>query len=135
MTGVPLGIALGALNVIVIGIAMAFAAREADIAIWVAMFGIVPGLIAGALVGWLADLMKPLPSWARTIMLIVPAVLVVIFLGMTFAMPTFIAVSCIPTVVAALLLERGTRRAITPRVPVARVVDQQPAPPTLRQLS
>jgi hypothetical protein len=135
MTGVPLGIALGALNVIVIGIAMAFAADEADVAIWVAMFGIVPGLIAGALVGWLADLMKPLPSWVRTIMLIVPAVLVVIFLGMTFAMPHFIAVSCIPTAVAALLLERGTRRAITPRVPVARVVDQQPAPPTLRQLS
>jgi hypothetical protein len=135
MHGVPLGIMLGALNVFVIGIGMAAVGREPGIALWVVMFGIVPGLVLGALLGWLADVMKPLPIWLRRVVLLVPAVLLVVVLATELTMESFIVLSCIPTAVATLLLERGTRLVVVPPVPVARVVTQQPAPPTLRQLS
>lgn len=135
MTAVPLGIMLGALNVIVIAIGMAGVAGQARFAEWVIMFAIMPGVVVGALLGWLADVMKPMPTWARRSVLLVPAVLLVVVLAGEFRLEQFILLSCIPTAVAALLLERGTRLAAEPPVPTARVVAQQPAPPTLRQLS
>ena len=119
MTGVPLGIMLGALNVLVIGIGMAGVYGEAGIVVWVLIFGIVPGFLLGGLLGWLADVMKPLPIWLRRFVLVVPAVLLVVVLATQFSMQNFIALSCIPTAVATLLLERGTREVAPPPVPVA----------------
>jgi len=119
MSGVPLGIMLGALNVIVIAIGMAGIGGESGIAMWVVTFGILPGLVLGALLGWLAETMKPLPIWVRRFVLIVPAVLLVVLLAAEFSLQSFIALSCIPTAVATLLLERGTRQVAPPPVPVA----------------
>ena len=119
MTAVPLGLALGALNVFVIALGLAGIGGEAGIALWVVMFGIVPGIVIGALLGWLGDAMKPLPIWLRRFVLSVPAVLLVIVLAAEFSMQDFILLSCIPTAVATLLLERGTRLVEPPPVPVA----------------
>ncbi len=52
--------------------------------------------------------------------LIGPAVLVVFALGFELGLRELIAVSCIPTIVAALLLERATRLVVVPPIPVAR---------------
>lgn len=117
--GTALGILLGLLNCAVIGIGMAARGGEAGIAVWVFMFGLVPAVILGAILGWIADVMKPLAIWVRRVVLIVPALLLVIGLGDFFALHEFIVVSCIPTLVATLLLERGTRLVVAPPVPLA----------------
>jgi hypothetical protein len=119
MTAVPLGMTLGALNVLVIGIGMAVVGREAGIALLVLAFGVVPAIVLGALLGWLADVMKTMPLWPRRFVLIVPAVLLVVVLGAEFAMQHMILVSCIPTAVATFMLERGTRTEVAPPVPIA----------------
>ena len=119
MAAVPLGILLAMSNVLVIGIGMQAGGRERDIVVLVLIFGSVPSILVGALLGWLADVMKPLPVWARQFVLIVPAVLLVIVLGAAFGMQRFIFVSCIPTAVATLVLERATRLAQTPPLPPA----------------
>jgi hypothetical protein len=119
--GLSLGVLLGVLNVLVIGVGMSFAHGRFDpnVMVWVVAFGIVPGVVLGALLGWLADVMKALPIWLRRFVLVVPAVLLVVALAAEFSMQGFIYVSCIPTAVAVLLLERGTRKVVTPPVPVA----------------
>jgi hypothetical protein len=119
MTAVPLGIALGALNVIVIAVGLAVAADESGIALWVIAFGIVPGVVLGALLGWIADVMKPLPIWVRRLVLLVPAVALVAALAAEFALQQFILLASIPTAVATLLLERSTRPSEPPPVPLA----------------
>jgi hypothetical protein len=87
----------------------------------VVAFGIVPAIVLGALLGWLADVTATLPVWLRRFLLIVPAVLLVAVLGTEFGLQHMILVSCIPTAVATLLLERGTRNHVAPPVPVAHV--------------
>jgi hypothetical protein len=123
MAPVALGILLGALNVVVIAIGLSAIGGDPHpgVALWVIMFGGLPGIVLGALLGWLAHLTKPLPSWLRRFVLIVPAILLVIVLAAEFALQDFILVSCIPTVVAALLLERYTRVVVPPPVPPARL--------------
>jgi hypothetical protein len=116
---VPLGILLAMLNTAVIGVGMAINGGELGIAVWVFMFGLVPAVILGALLGWLAEVMQPLSIWVRRVVLIVPAVLLVVGLGDFFALRDFIVVSCIPTAVATLMLERGTRLVVVPPVPLA----------------
>jgi ABC-type dipeptide/oligopeptide/nickel transport system permease subunit len=116
-----LGILLGAINVLVIGLGMSFAAgdRELQIAMFVMIFGIVPGVVLGALLGWLAEVMAPLPVWLRRFVLCLPAMLLVMVMAVEFSMQHFILVACIPTLVAAFVLERATRLVATPPVPVA----------------
>src|SRR5690349_21503693 len=119
MTAVPLGILLGALNVLVIAIGLAGAGDEPGIAMWVVAFGIVPGILLGALLGWLAEVMQPLPIWVRRFVLLVPAVALVAVLAGEFSLQHFILLASIPTAVAALVLERGTRPSSPPPVPLA----------------
>ena len=116
-----LGILLGVINVLVIGLGMSFAAGdpELQIAMFVTMFGIVPAVVLSALLGWLAEAMAPLPVWVRRFVLCLPAMLLVIVLAAEFSMQHFILVSCIPTVVAAFVLEHATRLVAPPPVPVA----------------
>ena len=120
MAAVPLGIVLGALNVLVIAIGMGVLGGEPGIVLLVTMFGIVPAIVLGALLGWIADVMKPLPIWLRRTVLVVPAILLVCVLGAEFSMQQLIFVSSIPTVVASLILERATRLNLPPPVPEAR---------------
>jgi hypothetical protein len=95
----------------------------------VMLFGSMPAVVLGALLGWLADVMRGQPVWLRRFLVIVPAALFVIVLGAELETQIvrrgppqhFALVSCIPTAVAAFILERATRRRVIPRVPPAHV--------------
>jgi hypothetical protein len=117
-----LGVLLAAANVVVIGLGLGFTApagHPLGIAFFVCMIGIVPAVVLGALLGWLADVTAPLPVWLRTLVLALPAIALVVLLGAYFSMHDFIVVASIPTFVAVLLLERATRQVTPPPLPVA----------------
>ena len=122
MPGVWLGIVLGLLDVFVIATGMADVYDEAAVAAVVVMLGLVPGVGLGALLGWLAEVIGPLPVPLRRFVLIVPALLLVILLGGELSLQRFVMLASIPTVVAALVLERATRFVAAPVLPVARAV-------------
>ena len=117
-----LGVLLAVANVVVIGLGLGFtepAGHPLGVAFFVCMIGIVPAVVLGALLGWLADVTAPLPVWLRTLVLTFPAIALVVLLGSYFSMHDFIVVASIPTVVAVLLLERATRHVTPPPLPVA----------------
>lgn len=117
------GVLLGALNVLVIGIAMGASMARGDVlgvAFFVSIVGILPGVVTGACLGALAGSMRAQPRWLRVPMLLVPALALVAALAMTFGLISFAAVSAIPTTVAVLILERWTRERVEPIVPPAR---------------
>jgi hypothetical protein len=116
------GIALGAANVLVIAIGLAAAEKQANIAVLVMMFGGVPGLVAGAGLGALASFTATIPPPIRVAILTLPALGVVYGLAHEFGLQELALVSSIPTVVAALVLEKWTRHVDPPPVPVARAI-------------
>jgi hypothetical protein len=120
VNGVLKGSLLGALNAFVIAIGMAGVEGEANIAVLVLIFGGLPAVVAGALLGALASVMDDAPVPLRIGVLTVPALGVVFGLAHEFRMQELAMVSCIPTVVAGLMLERWTRKIEAPPVPVAR---------------
>lgn len=120
MPGAWLGVVLGALDVFVIATGMADVCHAPSIAVLVIVFGLVPGIVLGGLLGWLAEVMAPLPVWLRRCVLIVPPLLLVVLLGGELGKEQFIALASIPTLVAALLLEGATRLSVAPPLPVAR---------------
>jgi ABC-type dipeptide/oligopeptide/nickel transport system permease subunit len=81
------------------------------------VFGLVPALITGSVLGALGLVIGTWHPWLRRLVLIVPAVAVLLGLAACFGMVDVFLLSIIPTVVAALLLERRTRSA--PAMPVA----------------
>lgn len=119
MRPVGQGLLLGVANVVFIACGLAVLEGELEIAVLVTMFGMVPGAVLGAVLGLIAKATQAHSIWLRRVALIVPAVLLVIWLGSEFTMEDFILVSCIPTVVAAVVLERATRLVVPPPVPVA----------------
>jgi hypothetical protein len=115
------GLILGAINVIVIAIGLASYEHE-NIAMFVMMFGGVPGLFAGVVLGAIAQLIDDVRVPIRIGVLVLPAVGLVFLLAKEFGMQGAAPISCIPTLVAALILERWTRkRPEPPPVPEARV--------------
>jgi hypothetical protein len=114
------GTLLGALNVFVIAIGMAGVEAQPNIAMLVIIFGGLPGVLAGTLLGTLAHVIDDAPVPLRIGVLAVPALGVVFGLAHEFRMQDLAMVSCIPTVVAALILERWTRKVEAPPVPIAR---------------
>jgi hypothetical protein len=113
------GILLGAANVVVIAIGLGITAGDQAVTMFVILFGGIPGLIAGGVLGWLAGYIEARPPSLRATLLAVPAVGVVFFLASPFGMDASVPVACIPTVVAALILERWTRRVTPAPVPAA----------------
>jgi hypothetical protein len=116
------GIVLGAANVLVIAIGMGVMAHDSEVTSLVATLGAMPGMIAGAVLGWLAQCVATRPPRLRVALLAVPAVGVVVALADTFGMDASVPVACIPTLVAVLILERWTRRVTPAPVPVATVM-------------
>ena len=112
---------LGLANVFVIAIGVAALEHEANLMMLVVMFGGIPGVLAGAFLGVTAGALSHLPPTLRIVLLALPAVGVVFGLAHEFAMQDLATVSCIPTLVGVLILERWTRVVPTPPVPVARV--------------
>lgn len=112
---------LGLVNVFVIAIGMAVLEREAQMMSLVVMFGGIPGVLAGAFIGAAATALAPQRPAVRIALLALPAVGVVFGLAHEFGMQDLATVSCIPTLVGVLILERWTRVVPVPPVPVARV--------------
>jgi MFS family permease len=114
------GILLGIANVGVVALGMSVVEHHERFALatMIFMIGLVPGMTTGALLGWIAGTLADARVWLRLAWLIVPALLVVVALGELFDLREFIVVSCIPTTVGCLLLEKGTRRR-QPSVPAA----------------
>ncbi len=121
MMAVARGVVLGAVNVLVIAIGLGFMVNDSAVPPFVIIFGGVPGVAVGGLLGLLAARTDTSPPWLRAALLAVPALGVVVFLAGAFGMYSYVVVSCIPTMVAALVLERWTRRVTPPPVPVAKV--------------
>jgi hypothetical protein len=120
MGPVAQGILIGAANTFVIALGLAVVAGEAAVAVMVMMLGVVPGTALGAVLGWTAKVTKAHDVWLRRVLLTVPSIMLVGALASEFALNEYIFVSCIPTVVAAFVLERGTREVPAPPVPIAR---------------
>jgi hypothetical protein len=123
MSPVGRGVLLGALNVVVIAIAMGASMGRGSVlgaALLVSSVGILPGVVTGACLGALAGSMRAQPRWLRVRKLLIPALAVVAALATTLGVISFAAVSAIPTMVAVLILERWTRERVEPIVPPAR---------------
>jgi hypothetical protein len=115
------GFVLGAANVMLIALGIAMMESSGEAAVLVMMFGMIPGVLAGIVLGAIAGHMENSNVVARIAALIVPALAVVILLGTEFGMDELIPVASIPSVVAALILERWTRKVEPPPVPVAQI--------------
>jgi len=113
------GFVLGAANVVLIAMGMGLAAHDGAAAMLVVVLGGVPGMLAGGVLGWLAQGTAAFPPALRVALLVVPAVAVVFVLADAFGVHDGSPHACIPTVLAALVLERWTRRVSLPPVPVA----------------
>jgi hypothetical protein len=113
------GTVVAIVNVLVIAIALGVAERDAGLPILVAVVGCAPALALGALLGWLAGLTATKsPRW-RAVMLALPAFGLVAVLGTTVGLTAAVPLACIPTLAAALVLERWTRHVVPAAVPVA----------------
>ena len=116
---IGLGVVMAWMNVALISIVISIAERE-GIVFLIAVFSVVPATILGAFLGIVARVSRRAPKWLRVAMLTVPAILLVFALGGEFAMRQYITMASIPTIIAALALERVTREAaVSPPLPVA----------------
>ena len=108
--GAMKGLLLGLANTAVIAMAIAATEGEPHFAVFVLVmiYGFIPGLLTGAIIGAVADLLKIRPAF-RIAILFIPAVGMVALLGNFFELKELILPSCIPTAVSVLLLERSTR--------------------------
>jgi len=113
------GLLLGAANVLVIAIGIGAMSHDAGVTALVVMFGGIPGVLAGGVIGYLAGLFAGLPPAVRIAIIGAPAMGVVFLLAEAFWISDPALVACIPTAVATLVLERWTRRRVVPPVPVA----------------
>ena len=117
------GMVLGVANAAVIAVGMSALDPHyrLQMATVVFLFGSLPAILTGAALGRLADYLAHAPIWMRRLWLIVPAWGVVTVLGVGVGMAELIAVACIPTTAAALLLEKRTRaRSVAPVAVVRR---------------
>jgi ABC-type dipeptide/oligopeptide/nickel transport system permease subunit len=81
------------------------------------VFGLIPALITGFILGALGMAIGTWHPWLRRLVLAIPAIAVLLALAACFGMVNLFLLPIIPTAVAALLLERRTRTA--PVVPIA----------------
>jgi hypothetical protein len=77
----------------------------------IVIVGLVPGTVAGALLGWMATSVQCARA-LRLTMVAGPAMLVVAWLGAVMGRLELVVSACIPTLVAAVILERWTRRSL-----------------------
>jgi hypothetical protein len=83
----------------------------------VMLFGLFPAMFTGLVIGGVAGVLRRSPA-ARMVVLAIPAVGLVFFLGFSTRSLELILLSCIPTLAAVSILERWTRPPLV--VPVAR---------------
>jgi ABC-type dipeptide/oligopeptide/nickel transport system permease subunit len=115
------GIVLAIANVLVIAIGMSVVAHDDAVFVLVAMFGCIPALVIGGLLGRFAGVYATSSRHVRTVLLSLPAFGLVVLLAAFFGFGAAIPISCVPTFIAALVLERWTRRVVPAPVPIATV--------------
>jgi len=116
------GFVLAAANVLVIAIGFSVMEGSAEAGVLVTLIGMIPGVLAGLVLGVFAGLLEASGVPQRIAVLTVPTLGVVVVLASMFGMDELVLLASIPSVVAALVLERWTRKPPPPPpVPVARV--------------
>lgn len=115
------GTFLGLLNVVVIATGLSISEHNAGVLPLVMIFGAIPGMFLGLILGLFAGGFPKLAIAIRLALLIVPSLGLVYMLADEFAMSDYIAVAMIPTAVAGSILERWTRWREPPPLPVAHV--------------
>lgn len=115
------GIALGLANLLVIAIGIA-AGNDVGAIPYVMLFGGIPAIVVGGVLGTLAGVTAT-SSWRwRTVLLLFPALGALAVLGEFFGFARAVPLACIPTLIAAFVLERWTRQVVSPPVAAARVL-------------
>jgi hypothetical protein len=115
------GIMLAIANVLVIAIGMSVVARDGDVFVFVVMFGSIPAVVLGGLLGLFAGRYATRSRHWRTVLLSLPAFGLVVVLAAFFMFDAAVPIACVPTFIAALVLERWTRQVVPAPVPVATV--------------
>jgi hypothetical protein len=120
--GAMKGTLLGLANTFVIAAAIAASEPRPSIGIFilVVIYGFIPGMMTGVVLGIIADLLRVRPA-LRIAILLVPAVAMVALLGGAFELDQLVLPACIPTAVGILILERSTRPP-APDIPEARTM-------------
>lgn len=113
------GIGLALANVFVIATGLSLAANDGMMFVLVMMFGLIPALVLGALLGLLAGVFATRSRHWRAVLLALPAFGLVVVLASVFGFDAAIPIACVPTFLAALVLERWTRQVVPDPVPVA----------------
>jgi hypothetical protein len=121
------GLALATANLLVIAIGIAVVADKSvlhlrgmlDVAAAIIMYGAVPGLLTGVVLGWLGQVTETRDRRLRMLVVTVLAILPVVMLGETFDLRRYIVPASLPTIAAALALERWTRKRPAPPIPRA----------------
>jgi hypothetical protein len=120
MLGCFLGAILGWTNVILVAYAMHASDPSLHMGL-ILSIGLIPGTVTGAVVGLVAGATAAKPWRRRALALVVPAALVVAFLGCVFDLERYIVLAWIPTIAGCLLLERATREPpVLPRAHMER---------------
>jgi ABC-type dipeptide/oligopeptide/nickel transport system permease subunit len=115
------GIMLAIVNVLVIAIGMSVVEHKGEVFMLVVMFGGIPALVLGSLLGLFAGLTATRSRHWRTVLLSLPAFGLVVLLAAFFRLDAAVPIACVPTFIAALVLERWTRQIVPAPVPVATV--------------
>lgn len=119
------GMILAIANVFVIAFGMGVVAHDSGFFMLVMMFGSIPALLVGGLLGLFAGLTEKRSRHWRTVLLSLPAFGLVVVLAAVFTFDAAVPIACIPTFIAALVLERWTRQVVPAPVPVATVRSMQ----------
>jgi hypothetical protein len=106
---------------VVIALGIAIGERNEGVLPLVLIFGAIPGMVLGLLLGMFGGAFPKLHVAARLAIMILPSLGLVYFLADEFAMRDYFAVAMIPTAVAGSILERWTRWREAPPLPVAQV--------------
>lgn len=120
-TGAWKGTFLGLVNVAIISMGLAISENNAGVLMLVMIFGAIPGMFLGLLLGLFAGGFPKLAVPARLATLILPSLGLVYLLADEFAMRDYVLVAMIPTAVATSILERWTRWREAPPLPIAQV--------------
>lgn len=122
MTAPALGGWLGLANVVVIAIAFGVRAGTTEAFSLVLMFGALPGIVTGVSCGALAARTTGAPGWARLATVITPAIAVIAMMGQASGLDAYVPLCALPTLAAAVHLERQTRRRALVPLATARSV-------------
>lgn len=104
-----LGVALAIVNVVVIGFAFTLLFLHPAAFLMVGVEAMPYAIPAGLLLGLVAHLMRSMRPVARAIALMMPALVLVAWLGARYDLDEVVVFASVPTFVFVLVLERYTR--------------------------